>query len=224
MHMFDDAQEPKDMFADVPDSSAQQARPATIEPGVAQAPAQAASQAPQPQIISPEQAMQYSEPKSAGAGFRLVAIVLLSLMCIGGAGYAAYKFMVKDAVPQQVSDVIGGETDGATDNETDGKNGDTDATTPNTPSSTPDTEVDAGPTAVVDSDGDGLTNDEERTAGTSVAKPDTDGDGLGDREEIKVYDTNPLNADTDGDGYRDGDEVKNGYNPNGEGRLLEIPE
>lgn len=224
MHMFDDTQEPKDMFADVPDPSAQQQKPVApqVEPTVAQAPAQAASLAPQPQVISPVQAMQYSEPKSGGAGFRLVAIVLLSFICIGGAGYAAYRFMVKDAVSQQVSDVIGG-TDGARDSETEGTDGETDAT-PNTPSPTPDTEVDSGPTAVVDSDGDGLTNDEERIAGTSVAKPDTDGDGLGDREEVKVYDTDPKKADTDGDGYDDGAEVKNGYNPNGEGRLLEIPE
>lgn len=223
--MFDDAQEPKDMFADVPDPSAQQQKPATVqgEPTVAQAPTQAPSSAPQPQVFSPAQAMQYSEPKSGGAGFRLVAIVLLSLICIGGAGYAAYRFMVKDAVSQQVSDVIGGGTDGATDSETDGTDGETD-TTPNTPPPTPDTEVDAGPIAVVDSDGDGLTNDEERIAGTSVAKPDTDGDGLGDREEVKVYDTDPKKMDTDGDGYDDGAEVKNGYNPNGEGRLLEIPE
>ena len=33
------------------------------------------------------------------------------------------------------------------------------------------------------------------------------------------YKTNPNNPDTDGDGYLDGDEVKNGYDPNGDGKL-----
>lgn len=47
---------------------------------------------------------------------------------------------------------------------------------------------------------------------------DTDKDGLTDKEE-KIYGTDPKNSDTDGDGYSDGDEVKNGYNPNGEGKL-----
>ncbi|MEK9157287.1 MAG: hypothetical protein AAB448_04140 [Patescibacteria group bacterium] len=205
--MFDDAQEPKDMFADVPDPSAQQKK--TAQPTVA---------APQPQIISPASAMQYSEPKSGGAGLRLIAVILISLVCIGGAGYAAYRFMVKDAVSQQVSDVIEGGTE-STDDETD--------TTTNTtpvPDTETDTETDVGPTAVVDSDGDGLSNEEERIVGTSVTKPDTDRDGLGDREEVKKYDTDPKKADTDGDGYDDGAEVENGYNPNGEGRLLEIPE
>ena len=38
--------------------------------------------------------------------------------------------------------------------------------------------------------------------------PDTDGDNLSDREEVKVWKTNPLKADTDGDGYNDGEEIK----------------
>lgn len=231
--MFDDAQEPKDMFADVPDSSAQQQKTTQSAPAVTQEASPVAMQpisaAPQPRAVSVAPPMQYSEPKSGGAGLRLIAVVLISLVCIGGAGYAAYRFMVKDAVSQQVSDVIGGETDEETDSKVDGAtdsdtNSETNTVTPNTPSSTPDTEVDSGPTAVVDSDGDGLSNDEERIAGTSVANPDTDEDGLGDREEVKKYGTDPKKTDTDGDGYTDGAEVENGYNPNGEGRLLEIPE
>lgn len=206
--MFDDNQEPKDMFADTPS-------PTTPAESIA---------APQPQqVISPAQAMQYEAPKTSGA-WRIVVIVVISLLCIGAAGYAAYRFMVRDAVSQQVSDVIGGTTDATKDEEVsedsteidEGKGGDSKEETP--------TEVDDGPTAVVDSDGDGLSNDEEREVGTSVAKPDTDGDGLGDREEVKVYDTDPKETDTDGDGYLDGAEVENGYNPNGEGKLLQIPE
>ncbi len=54
--------------------------------------------------------------------------------------------------------------------------------------------------------------------GPDLTKVDSDGDGLSDQEEI-TYSTNPKKADTDGDGFRDGDEVKNGYNPNGDGKL-----
>ena len=41
---------------------------------------------------------------------------------------------------------------------------------------------------------------------------DSDQDGLTDEEE-KAYGTNPYVADTDGDGYSDGVEVKTGYDP-----------
>jgi hypothetical protein len=48
---------------------------------------------------------------------------------------------------------------------------------------------------------------------------DSDHDGLTDDEETNKYHTDPRNFDTDGDGYQDGSEVKNGFNPNGPGRL-----
>ena len=38
--------------------------------------------------------------------------------------------------------------------------------------------------AVVDSDGDGLSDDQERRIGTNPNNPDTDGDGFGDRAEL----------------------------------------
>ena len=60
-----------------------------------------------------------------------------------------------------------------------------------------------------DTDGDGLTNNEEAQIGTDPLNPDTDGDGLGDGEEVKTYGTNPLAPDTDSDGLGDGDEVHN---------------
>lgn len=41
---------------------------------------------------------------------------------------------------------------------------------------------------------------------------DSDQDGLTDQEE-KAIGTDPLKADTDGDGYSDGKEVESGYNP-----------
>ncbi len=66
---------------------------------------------------------------------------------------------------------------------------------------------------IVDTDGDGLSDEEERNLGTDINSPDSDKDGLFDFEEVKVYGTNPLNPDTDGDGYQDGQELKAGYNP-----------
>ena len=58
-----------------------------------------------------------------------------------------------------------------------------------------------------DSDGDGLTDEEEAKLGTDPFNKDTDGDGLTDGEEVHIYHTNPLNPDTDFDGLSDGDEV-----------------
>ncbi len=77
-------------------------------------------------------------------------------------------------------------------------------------------------TQPVDTDQDGLTDEEEAKLGINPNDPDTDHDGLTDREEVKVYKTDPLNPDTDGDGYQDGAEVKNGYNPKGAGKLLDL--
>lgn len=68
-------------------------------------------------------------------------------------------------------------------------------------------------------------------AGTNTATPDfvsqeaaqqtdKDKDGLSAFDE-NTYDTNDLKADTDGDGYDDKAEVDAGYNPTGEGLLLQ---
>jgi MYXO-CTERM domain-containing protein len=55
-----------------------------------------------------------------------------------------------------------------------------------------------------DTDGDGLTDDEEEAAGTDPLDDDTDDDGIGDGAEV---DTDPTDPDTDGDGVLDGTEV-----------------
>lgn len=75
---------------------------------------------------------------------------------------------------------------------------------------------------VKDTDGDGLSDDEEKDLGTDHNKTDSDNDGLFDREEVKVYKTDPKDPDTDGDGMVDGQEVKQGYNPNGQGKLIDL--
>jgi len=76
----------------------------------------------------------------------------------------------------------------------------------------------------LDSDQDGLTDEEELELKTNINKYDTDKDGLSDYDEVKIYGTNPVKSDTDGDGYLDGDEIKNGYNPLGDGKLLNFQE
>ena len=72
----------------------------------------------------------------------------------------------------------------------------------------------------LDQDNDGLSDEEENVLGTNLLKIDTDTDGLSDFDEVKLYQTDPLNSDTDGDSFLDGDEIVNGYNPKGEGKLL----
>jgi hypothetical protein len=65
-----------------------------------------------------------------------------------------------------------------------------------------------------DSDSDGLDNLSEYQAGTDPDNSDTDDDGLGDGEEVDVFNTNPASWDSDGDGVSDGSEVDQGYDPN----------
>lgn len=58
-----------------------------------------------------------------------------------------------------------------------------------------------------DSDGDGISDVDEKKLGTDPNNPDSDGDGIADPAEIELYRTNPNSKDSDGDGIIDGDEV-----------------
>ncbi|MBI5609949.1 MAG: OmpA family protein, partial [Deltaproteobacteria bacterium] len=93
----------------------------------------------------------------------------------------------------------GGSPDGKEDANANGKidSGETD---PN---------VAADDVASADSDGDGLSDDEEKKIGTDPKKADTDGDGLSDGEEVLIG-TDPTDGDSDGDGLGDAQEVAAG--------------
>ena len=68
-------------------------------------------------------------------------------------------------------------------------------------------------TYAIDSDADGLSDDDEAALGTDPTDPDTDDDGLEDGDEVHVHGTDPLVADTDVDGLLDGFEVTHGLDP-----------
>ena len=65
-----------------------------------------------------------------------------------------------------------------------------------------------------DSDGDGLTDEEEAGAGTDPFLADSDGDTLTDGAEVNEHKTNPSLADTDGDKFTDGTEIESGTESN----------
>lgn len=65
---------------------------------------------------------------------------------------------------------------------------------------------------LMDSDGDGLSNDYESERGLNWQSRDTDGDGLSDDVELAIG-SNPLDNDTDRDGVLDGKEVQLGSDP-----------
>jgi hypothetical protein len=181
-------------------------------PGAARPTPSAPSSLPKPaNIINPktgehEQVGMGHMPKRRH-GLRTALIILFALVAIGVTAFVIYQVMQPKDSGQPVNTSTNTNTPSQTNSQT----------TTDEPESLPQAPV------VLDTDGDGLTNDEEREAGTNIAKPDTDNDSLGDKEEVQVYGTDPLNPDTDGDGFKDGEEVKAGYNPKGPGKLLEIP-
>ena len=71
-----------------------------------------------------------------------------------------------------------------------------------------------------DTDQDGLSDAKEFDIGTNYRLVDSDNDSLSDWEEFAIFGTDPLDRDSDKDSYMDGEEVQNGYNPLGQGKLL----
>lgn len=65
----------------------------------------------------------------------------------------------------------------------------------------------------LDQDNDGLSDQEEREAGSDPSKADSDGDGLTDAQEVRDYKTDPTKPDSDGDGASDANEVMGKTDP-----------
>ncbi|MFA5021703.1 MAG: hypothetical protein WC508_01290 [Patescibacteria group bacterium] len=153
----------------------------------------------------------------------IIAILLVAIVVLAASGWYAYSLFTSDrnselplantnTVPLNSNQPI----NNAINNEPDIVN------QGNISNTNIDSNINSETNQNLDSDQDGLIDTEERMYGTDPNNPDTDGDGLTDRDEVKVFRTDPNNPDTDGDGYKDGDEVKNGYDPKGAGKLLNI--
>ena len=210
--MFEEAakKEPEDIFSQtegVPQPSAPTAPPAPstpppagamppVRPSLANLPPSSGVPAPGPVIET--------VGDSGGKTWKTVVIAVLILAVIAAAAGISFMLLSSRApISPELEQVINPPTE-----------------------SIPNVEPEPAPVVPMpdpDDDKDGLTNLEEAQLGTDPASADTDQDGLYDLEELQTYQTNPLNPDTDGDGYNDGEEVKGGYNPNGEGKLLQIP-
>ncbi|MFH1745098.1 MAG: hypothetical protein ABH881_02945 [bacterium] len=151
--------------------------------------------------------------------FVLLVILFLGLVGISAASYFGYKYFIGQ------EEIIIDSKDLNQNVVEEDKN-----ITPKIEINSSDVEIDStepvesnlneiGIEAENDFDQDGLSDRREEELGTDPFLIDTDHDDLFDLEEVTIYKTDPNNSDTDGDGYSDGEEVKNGYNPNGEGKL-----
>lgn len=144
--------------------------------------------------------------KHSSAG-KVIFILLFAFFIVALAGFLAYKMIIKAPSPT---------ADGSTQTE---ENEETEESDDRSVIE----DEDKDEVEDIDTDGDGLIDSLELINGTDPESTDTDKDGLGDREEVKVYGTDALNADTDEDGFLDGQEVRSGYNPSGPGKFLELP-
>ncbi|MFW0837581.1 MAG: hypothetical protein ACKKL5_01125 [Candidatus Komeilibacteria bacterium] len=224
--------EPEDIFANV--EKDQMSKP-TQPPRPAQAPGQ-------PKDIGPAKPLQ-AMPAADGASqtghkrWLWAVIGLVVIVAIGIWWWSAYSTpdnysdLVNNPLDNQMNNQMNNQINNAptdlvnnqpvdipTDNQLDNNSGEI----INQPIDNVD-QPSANPDINIDTDGDGLTDKQEATIGTDPSQADSDADGLFDKEEVVTYNTDPLNPDTDGDGYADGLEVQSGYNPAGEGKLLNIP-
>jgi hypothetical protein len=195
--MFDELKEPEDMFEKI--DVAAPNRPAARLITTPSAPS------PLPRV---------SSRPVGGPGFpwKVVLVVLIITVVIVGAAWLAFYLLSGRAKPVPK---IPYDESSSTSSLSD---------TPSVTNEPAPRAAEAPPILVEpDADQDGLSDVWEASIGTSASSADTDGDGLFDREEVEVYKTNPLKTDTDGDSYVDGAEVSNGYDPNGSGKLFEVP-
>ncbi|MBI2551003.1 hypothetical protein HYV73_01505 [Candidatus Uhrbacteria bacterium] len=215
--------EPEDMFADT--TEAPPALPTPSAPRLP-SPVPLPSEPPAPLVpLAPPAPLE--ESSRGGFPWKAILIVVGVLVVIVAAAYVAFTLLAQqskgipflDQTPQPAPQAPPNTQAPPTEPVTPPVVEPTTEAPPVAPITTPT----PAPVAATDTDGDGLTDQEEAFYGTNPSVADTDGDGLSDREEIMKYKTNPKNADSDGDGFADGTEVKNGYNPAGEGKLLPAP-
>ncbi len=209
--MFD--KEPEDIFSSTePSTPGQPLRPAgAISPTVPGRPGEPSQYGAAPEEVG--------ETAGGATGGRKRTLLMVSavilILILGGGGYLAWRQFTAAPAEKVTTNL----------------NANIPATNVNVPAvntNVPVTNVPTNTNVVIppagfDTDGDGLTDDQELALGTDPTKIDTDGDGLTDREEVEIYFTDPLNPDTDGDSFLDGAEVTAGYDPKGPGKLLILP-
>jgi len=220
--------EPEDIF-----SNTEPAAGAPTNLPTAGVPAQGATESPEPKAAAPMQPSAMPKPEVKAPGmppsvpavkggskvlkiFLWLFVVIIVILVLSGGGWYVYNRFFALSI-----DTLDTETN----------------LNVNTPQENLNTNVPTGvdpgfgvvPTAeepedleTVDTDGDRLTDAEELNLGLDPNSSDTDEDGLFDYEEVRIYNTDPLEPDSDGDGFLDGDEIKNGYNPLGVGKLLDF--
>ena len=175
-------------------------------------------------------------PSSSKGKILKIGLIILLIILLLSLGYLVYaKFLAGKTTDSNLvkNPMVVTEIPTTTTTTTNTQFGQ-DLTSTTTPTSTPVSEevvpVPSVPLAtttspvstLIDSDSDGLTDQEEAILGTNPNLKDSDGDGLSDYEEVQIYKTDPLKMDTDGDSHNDGEEVKNGYNPLGAGKMTDV--
>ena len=189
------SKEPEDILGEVDQVEPQFTSPATAAPALAAAmPKREKSVAKEPILAQRRKVV-----------LGLVVIVIIGVLA--GAGWYAFTLVQGSGVAVAPDTAQQSATN----------------TTPINTAQSPVNDTPAAPSEPVvrDTDRDGLNDDEETLYGTNSTKVDTDADGLTDRDEVRVFETDPNNPDTDGDAFLDGEEVRNQFNPKGPGPLLQ---
>lgn len=197
--------EPEDILQSI-DSAAAEIKQPDIAFKMPVPPA-ASSLAPKiPPAIPPVPRAQTKEPilKRSRKVLMLIIILILVFGALGTAAWYAYGIFIKPAVEVPQLANLSTAPDTTQNNQGQSVNNTNEVAQPK------------------DTDRDGLSDEDEQLYGTNIEVVDSDSDGLTDRDEIRVFETDPNVADTDGDSFSDGDEVRNGYDPKGPGKLLEI--
>jgi len=165
--------------------------------------------------VPPLSSTYQSKPKNK---IFIVIIIIFAIAILGLAGWFAYKYFI--ASPTSDSNIENtlpeNENSSGLDDLLDILNQPQDEEEESEVDIVPDVSTDNEVSPIlnqVDSDNDGLTDEEEYNLGTNPNEFDTDKDGLSDFEELEIYATNPILFDTDDDGYNDGEEIQNGYDP-----------